>query len=108
MYICNKIEKHMKKLSFKDKNDLKAYISNNDLEGIVHFVSPYYIDAIVGLSDDNRFVYNYDKMIDSLGREYEDQGIENPYETAQEWIDYNCCMDGAGFPIIQYGEDDEF
>lgn len=36
------------------------------LNQIVMFENPSYADAIIGISDDNRLIYSYDKMIEHL------------------------------------------
>ena len=60
-----------------------------------------YDDAQIGVSEDGRAIYNYDKMAEWLVR------IEGfSYEDAVEWIDYNTIRAlpyaGPGAPIIMY------
>lgn len=50
----------------------------------VAFESPSYLNAIIGISHDDRLIYDYDKMIDCL---IEEDGMS--YEEAMEFIDYN-------------------
>lgn len=57
----------------------------NELDiSAVAFESPAYLNAIVGISHDDRLIYDYDKMIDCL---IEEDGMS--YEEAMEFIDYN-------------------
>lgn len=72
-------------------------------EGVKFFVnySYSYDDALVGVSDDGRAIYDYGKMIEWLMDE------ENwSYEEAMEWIEYNTLRAlpymGVGAPIIMY------
>lgn len=48
------------------------------------FESPSYDDAFIGLTLDNRAVYDYNKMIECLMKE-----DDISYEEAIEFIDYN-------------------
>jgi hypothetical protein len=70
-------------------------------EGIKFFVNYSYDDALIGVSDDGRAIYDYEKMIEWLMDE------ENwSDEEAVEWIDYNTLRAlpylGEGAPIIMY------
>ena len=60
-----------------------------------------YADAFIGITADDRAVYDYGKMIDWLMNK---EGWD--YETAAEWIDYNTIRAlpyaGAHAPIIVY------
>lgn len=73
----------------------------NGYEG-VKFLSNYsYDDALIGVTEDNRAVYDYEKMIIWLA---ETEGCSE--DEAAEWIDYNTVRAipymGEGAPIIMY------
>ncbi len=66
---------------------------------------------MIGITTENRLVYSYDKLVDSLSREYrqEDQTEEDAQMSAIEWLDYNTLraipyMESQGLlaPIIMY------
>ena len=60
-----------------------------------------YDGAIVGITTDNRVVYNFDKMIEELM-----QDEEWSYEDTVEWIEYNTIRAlpylGPNGPVIMY------
>ena len=70
-------------------------------EGVVIFTDYGYDDALIGVSEDNRAVYDYEKMVDWL---VQTQGMS--YSDAAEWIDYNTIRAlpyaGDAAPIIMY------
>lgn len=66
------------------KEQLEAYYIEDEETNIVLFDSPSYDEAFVGLTMDDRAVYDYDKMIECLMKE---DGMT--YEEAAEFIDYN-------------------
>ena len=70
-------------------------------EGILILKNYSYDDALIGVTDDNRAVYDYDKMVDWL---VEKEGW-TVFE-AIEWIDYNTIRAlpymGSDAPIIIY------
>lgn len=73
----------------------------NGYEG-VKFLSDYsYDDALIGVTEDNRAVYDYEKMVTWL---METEGWT--YEEAAEWVDYNTIRAlpymGEGAPIVMY------
>lgn len=73
---------------------------DNGYEDVVYFSNGEYADAIIGVSSDNRVIYDYDKMVEWLV--VNDNMTE---EDAMEWIDYNPIrsipyMEGS--PIIMY------
>ena len=53
-------------------------------EDFVLFENPYYDSAIIGISNDNRVIYDYDKMVEDL---MVTDGME--WLDAAEFIDYN-------------------
>lgn len=74
----------------------------NDMgyEDAVVFAGPEYNDAIVGITDDGRVVYDYNLMIECL---MEADGIE--YDEAMEFVEYNtirACDYMENPPIIMH------
>lgn len=74
-------------------------------EDVVYFINPGYDDAFIGVSSDDRAVYDYEKMIKCLM----DEGMTD--EEAMQWIDYNVIRalpymecDGKA-PVIMYATD---
>ena len=74
---------------------------DNGYEGVKFLTNYSYDDALIGVTQDNRAVYDYDLMVEWLVR-YE----EMSYEEAAEWIDYNTVRAlpymGSDGPIILY------
>lgn len=66
------------------------------------FDNASYDNSIVGVTTDNRVVYDYNKMIVEL---MEDEGWS--YDEAIDWIEYNTIRSlpyaGEKAPIIMYG-----
>lgn len=67
----------------------------------MYLTSPDYDDALIGVSEDNRAVYDYDLMIESLMK------TQNwCYADAVDWIDYNTIRSlpylGSSAPIVMY------
>lgn len=60
-----------------------------------------YDDALIGVSEDNRAIYDYEKMVDWLVA-----NSEMTEEEAVEWINYNMIRAieyaGSSAPIIMY------
>ena len=79
----------------------KERILNAGYEDVIVFSDYGYDDALIGISDDNRAIYDYDKMVEWL---VQNEGFE-PLE-AMEWIDYNTLRAlpymGNDAPIIMY------
>ncbi len=73
----------------------------NGYEGVKYLTDFSYDDALIGVTDDNRAVYDYEKMVQWL---VETEGWT--YEEAAEWIDYNTIRAlpyfGEDAPIIMY------
>ena len=82
----------------KFRKSLDDYCIERDFSTIL-FDDPSFDKSIVGITDDGRLVYDYEKMIDELA---EEDGIS--LEEAQEFIDYNTMralpQDGQYTPII--------
>lgn len=70
-------------------------------EGIKYLINYSYNSALIGVSHDDRAIYDYEKMVEWLMNE-EDWS----YEDAVDWIDYNTIRAlpymGADAPIIMY------
>lgn len=76
-------------------------IKEEQAAGIKFLTDFSYDDALIGISDDNRAIYDYDKMVSWLVSE------ENlSEEEAEDWINYNTIRAlpyfGANAPIIMY------
>lgn len=63
---------------------LKEDLINNGYDEVMIFENPGFVEAFIGVSIDNRAVYDYEKMISCLMEE--DEMTE---EEAIEFIDYN-------------------
>lgn len=70
-------------------------------EDVKFLVNESYDDALIGVSDDGRAIYDYDKMVNWLMNKY-DWSVEE----AVEWVDYNTIRAlpyfGEGAPIIMF------
>ena len=73
----------------------------NGYEGVKYLTNFSYDDALIGVTEDDRAVYNYEKMVQWLV-----DTEEMTYEEAAEWIDYNTIRAlpymGEGAPVIMY------
>ena len=79
----------------------REIILDNEYEDVIIFENPSYDSAFVGVSECNRAIYDYDKMIECLSKE------DNiTYEDATDFISYNTIRAlpymGEGAPIIMY------
>lgn len=84
----------------KSAEEVKAYIVECGYEAVVVFENPDYASAFIGISEDNRAVYDYEKMVECLMREE-----EMTEEDARDFISYNTLrslgyVDGA--PVVVY------
>jgi len=81
--------------------DAEQKLLDNGYEGVKFFTNFSYDDALIGVSEDGRAVYDYEKMVEWL---VETEGWT--YEEAAEWIDYNTIRAipymGEGAPIVMY------
>lgn len=71
-----------------DNNELKDMIADlvfddEELNQIIVLEGDEFADGAVGLTDDNRLVYSYERLVESLAKVY---GSE---EDAVEWLEYN-------------------
>lgn len=87
----------MKHLTYED---VEQFVLDSGLEdeNVILFNNPAYADAFIGMSMDDRAVYDFDKMVDAL---VEEDGMTK--EDAIEYLDYNVI--GAHIensPIVVY------
>lgn len=74
----------------------RELIEDYGYEDVIIYDNPSYDDAFVGVTDDNRAVYDYDKMVDWL---VDKEGMD--YDEAADFISYNSSFSyGEGYPII--------
>lgn len=66
-----------------NKETLDRVLEELDISAVA-FDSPSYLNAIVGISHDDRLIYDYDKMVECLMEE-----DNMSMEEAIEFIDYN-------------------
>jgi hypothetical protein len=73
-------------------------------EGIKYLIDEGYDDALIGVSEDGRAIYDFDKMVDWLIKKYGWSDIESI-----EWIEFNTLRAlpymGSDAPIIMYALD---
>lgn len=80
----------MFKCKFNNVEELKMFLESTKFEEVNFCVDPDYIDAIIGLTDYGKLVYDYEKMIEHLAKIYIENGdCDDPYTDAVEWIEYN-------------------
>lgn len=70
-------------------------------EDVKYLVDESYDDALIGVSEDNRAIYDFDKMVEWLMNKYGWSDAESV-----EWIEYNTIRAlpyfGEEAPIIMY------
>ena len=80
-------------------------LSELGYEGVVVFENFSYDYALIGVTEDNRAVYDFDKMVDWLCKNHSFE-----YDEAVEWIEYNTIRSlpyaGEDAPIIMYRLED--
>ena len=64
--------------------ELKDFLGERGFKDAVVLESPDYLSAIVGVSDDGRVIYDYEKMAQCL---METEGMD--YEEAMEFVNFN-------------------
>lgn len=83
----------------------REILEDLDYEELVVFENPDYDDAIIGVSHDDRVIYDYDKMIEHLvnkdGMSIEDAADFISYDTIRS-LSYR----GADAPIVMFGIED--
>jgi hypothetical protein len=92
----------------------RDYIAELYGEDLVILDNPSFDSAIVGVSSDDRVIYDYDKMVDSLMHDEsfkDDEGNYLSYEDAIDWIDFNTLRALPyikNSPIVMYNIEDNF
>ena len=80
---------------------VETRLLENGYEGVKYFTNFSYDTALIGVTEDNRAVYDFEMMVEWL---VETQGFTQ--EEAIEWIDYNTIRAlpymGYDAPIIMY------
>ena len=79
----------------------KDILMDQGFENFIIFENPDYDSAIIGITENNQVVYDYEKMIEYLMQE-----DDMDYEEAVDFISYNTIRSlpyaGEGSPIIMY------
>ena len=79
----------------------KDILMDQGFENFIIFENPDYDSAIIGITENNQVVYDYEKMIEYLMQE-----DDMDYEEAVDFISYNTIRSspyaGEGAPIIMY------
>ena len=85
----------------KTVDEIKEYLCEHGYEGTIVFENPGYAEAFVGVTEDGRAVYDFEKMVVSL---QEEDGMEEM--DAIEFIEYNTIRAipyiGHGAPVVFY------
>lgn len=85
----------------KRKEELIQYLKETERDETVIFENPSYSTAVIGITEDERLIYDYDKMVEFLV-ETDDMNEEEAYE----FIDYNTIRAlpymGDKAPIIMF------
>lgn len=80
----------------------RELLEDMDYEGLIVFENPDYDDAIIGVSHNDRVVYDYDKMLEHL-MSHEDMTVEE----AADFISYDTIRSlsyrGPEAPIVMFG-----
>lgn len=80
----------------------REILEDLDYEELIVFENPDYDDAIIGVSHDDRVIYDYDKMIDHLVSK-ENMTVED----AADFISYDTIRSlsyrGEDAPIVMFG-----
>lgn len=75
---------------------------DNGYEGVIFLTNYSYDTALIGVTEDNRAVYDFNKMVEWL---IENENFENQTD-AIEWIEYNTIRAlaymGPDAPVIMY------
>lgn len=79
----------------------KDILMDQGFKNFIIFENPDYDSAIIGITENNQVVYDYEKMIEHLMQE-----DDMDYEEAVDFISYNTIRSlpyaGEGAPIIMY------
>lgn len=71
-------------MEFENLQALKTLLCELGYEDAIVFENPDFLDAVVGVDNDGRVIYDYDTMLESLMLK-EDMS----YEDSIEFVDYN-------------------
>jgi len=78
--------------------NVKELILDAGYEDVIVFEEPSYDTAFIGVTTDNRAVYDYDKMLEWL---VNNEGMD--WDEAADFISYNDSFRyGEGYPLILY------
>lgn len=78
--------------------NVKELILDAGYEDVIVFEEPSYDDAFIGVTSNNRAVYDYDKMLEWLVNK---EGMD--WDEAADFISYNDSFYyGEGYPLILY------
>ena len=91
------IEVHADNIYEDQISKIEQLLLEAGYEGTIFFTNPSYEDAFLGISSDDRVIYDYEKMVESLVN-HEDMTEDE----AREFIDYNATFYIEGGPIILY------
>lgn len=83
------------------QKSLKRWLVEHDYNDSVVFQNPDYVSAVVGVSEEGRVIYSYEKIVRALTMT---DGMD--YEEAVEFVDFNTVgalpTMGENAPIIMY------
>ncbi len=99
----------MTNVELKDK--ISEIIMDDDiLDRVVVLEGDEFADGVIGISIDDRLVYSYEKLVDSLAKSYMQGDIKEEDEArsaAIDWLEYNTIRSlsymesqGSNAPII--------
>lgn len=86
---------------FRTEDDVESWLEEKGFEGTAYFTGDHFAPAIIGYTEDERLVDDYDKMVRWLAKKESWDEVE-----AIEWIDYNTIRTipymGEKSPVIVY------
>ena len=72
------------------KEKIKDYILDKEiLDKIVVLEGDEYADGVIGITEDYRLVYSYEKLVESLMKTYDSEDGSIKWLEAVEWLNYN-------------------
>ena len=78
----------MNNLELKEK--IKEYVLDEEiLDKIVVLEGDEYADGVIGITEDYRLVYSYEKLVESLMKTYDSEDESIKWLEAVEWLNYN-------------------
>lgn len=84
-----KVEKGKGMNNLELKEIIRENCPDEELDSIIVLEGDEFADGAIGITQDNRVVYSYDKLVEALTKHW---GLEDPME-AIEWLDYNTMRD---------------